>query len=83
MKALREVNVNWVFDLLAEICYFEIVLNDQIEKVKKDLQTGGIVAAIIAILITILLHYLYDYAFICLDPEKCEKIKAPMLQVSQ
>ena len=83
MKALREVNVNWVFDLLAEICYFEIMLNDQLEKAKKDLQTGGIAAAIIAILITILLHYLYDYAFICLDLEKCEKIKAPMLQVSQ
>jgi len=83
MKALREVNVNWVFDLLAEFCYFEIMLNDQIEKAKKDLQTGGIAAAIIAILITILLHYLYDYAFICLDSEKCEKIKAPMLQVSQ
>jgi len=56
--------------------------DEQIEKAKRHLQTGGIVAAIIAILITIFLGYLYKYTFICLDPEKCEKIKEPMLQIT-
>ena len=57
------------------------MLDEKIEKAKKHLQTGGIVTAIIAILITIFLSYLYKYTFICLDPEKCEKIKEPMLQI--
>jgi hypothetical protein len=55
---------------------------EYIEKVKKHLQTGGIVAAIVAILITLFLHYLYKYTFICSDHEICEKIKEPMLQIS-
>ena len=82
MKALRVVCVNWVFDFPADFCYFEIMLDEKIEKAKKHLQTGGIVAAIIAILIALFLHYLYKYTFICLDPEICEKIKEPMLQIS-
>jgi len=82
MKALREGCVNWVFDLWDDFCYFEIMLDEKIEKAKKHLQTGGIVAAIIAILITLFLRYLYKYTFICLDPEICERIKEPMLQMS-
>ena len=82
MKALSRGSVNWVFDFLVGFCYFEIMLNEQIEKAKRHLQTGGIAAAIIAILITLFLHYLYKYTFICLDPEICEKIKEPMLQIS-
>ncbi len=58
------------------------MLDEQIEKAKKHLQTGGIITAIIVILITLFLHYLYKYTFICLDPEKCERIKEPMLQIS-
>jgi len=82
MKALSGESVNWVFDFPDEICYFGIMLDEKIEKAKKHLQTGGIVAAIIAILITLFLHYLYKFTFICLDPEICEKIKEPMLQIS-
>ena len=82
MKALREDCVNWVFAFPDDFCYFEIMLDEKIEKAKKHLQTGGIAAAIIAILITLFLHYLYKYTFICLDPEICEKIKEPMLQIS-
>jgi len=58
------------------------MLNEKIEKAKKHIQTGGIAAAIIAILMTLFLHYLYKYTFICLDPEICERIKEPMLQIS-
>jgi hypothetical protein len=54
----------------------------QIEKAKKHLQTGGIIVVIIAILITLFLQFLYKYTFICLDPEICERIKQPMLQIS-
>ncbi len=82
MKALSGGSVNWVFDLLAGFCYFEIMLGEQIKKAKNHIKTGSIVAAIIAILITLFLHYLYKYTFICLDPEICEKIKEPMLQLS-
>ena len=82
MKALSGESVNWVFDLLDDFCYFEIMLDEKIEKAKKLLQTGGIVAAIITILITLFLHYLYKYTFICLDPEICDRIKEPMLQIS-
>ena len=71
-----------VFDFMGDFCYFEIMLDEQIEKARKHLQTGGIVATIIAVLITVFLHYLYKYTFICLDPEICEKIKEPMLQIS-
>jgi len=71
-----------VFDFPDDFCYFEIMLDEKIEKAKKHLQTGGIVTAIIAILISLFLHYLYKYTFICLDPEICEIIKAPMLQIS-
>jgi len=66
---------------LDDSCYFEIMLDEHIEKARKILQTGGIVAAIIAILITFFLHYLYKFTFICLDPEICERIKGPMLQM--
>ena len=82
MKALSGESVNWVFDFLGNPCYFEIMLDGQIEKARKYLKTGGIVTAIIAVLITIFLSYLYKYTFICLDPEKCEKIKEPMLQIT-
>lgn len=82
MKALSGGSVNWVFDFPDDFCYFEIMLDEKIEKAKKYLQTGGIVAAIIAILISLFLHYLYKYTFICLDPEICERIKEPMLQMS-
>ena len=58
------------------------MLDEQIEKARKYLKTGGIVTLIIAILITLFLHFLYKYTFICLDPEICEKIKEPMLQIS-
>ena len=71
-----------LFDFLDDFCYFEIMQNEQIEKAKRHLQTGGIAAAIIAILITLFLHFLYKYTFICLDPEICERIKEPMLQIS-
>ena len=81
MKALSGGSVNWVFDFLDNSCYFEIMLDEQIEKAKKYIQTGGIVTVIITILITLFLHCLYKYTFICLDPEKCEKIKEPMLQM--
>jgi len=54
---------------------------EYIKKNRKYLQKGGIVTAIIAILITLFVHYLYKYTFICLDPEICERIKAPMLQM--
>jgi hypothetical protein len=81
MKALREGYVNWVFAFLDDFCYFEFMLDDQIEKAKRYLQTGGIIAAIIVILITLFIRYLYKYTFICLDPEICEKIEEPMLQI--
>ncbi len=55
---------------------------EQIEKAKKYLQEVGIIAVIIAILVTFFIRYLYKYTFICLDPEICEKIKEPMLQIS-
>ena len=55
---------------------------EYINRAKKYLQTGGIAAAIVAILITVFLHFLYKYTFICLDPEICERIKEPMLQIS-
>ena len=55
---------------------------EYINRAKKCLQTGGIAAAIVAILITLFLRYLYRYTFVCLDPEICEKIKEPMLQLS-
>ena len=70
------------FDLWDDFCYFGIMLDEKTEKAKKYLQTGGIVAAIIAVLITLFLNYLYKYTFICLDPEICERIKEPMLQMS-
>ncbi len=54
---------------------------EQIEKAKKHLQAGGIIAAIIVILITLFIRYLYKYTFICLYPEICEKIEEPMLQI--
>jgi len=82
MKALREDCVNWVFAFPDDFCYFDIMLDEKIEKAKKHLQNGGIAAAIIAILITLFLHYLYKYTFICLDPEICDRIKEPMLQIS-
>jgi len=59
------------------------MLNEQIQKEKSYIKTGGIAAAIIAILITLFIRYLYKYSFICLDPEICEKIKEPMLQMLQ
>ena len=71
-----------IFEFLGDFCYFEIMLDEKIERARKYLQTGGIAAAIIAVLITLFLHYLYKYTFICLDPEICEKIKEPMLQIS-
>ena len=55
---------------------------EQIEKAKKYLQEVGIIAVIIAILVTLFIRYLYKYTFICLDPEICEKIEEPMLQIS-
>jgi hypothetical protein len=55
---------------------------EYINRAKKYLQTGGIAAAIVAILITVFLHFLYKYTFICLDPEICKRIKEPMLQIS-
>jgi len=70
-----------VFDFPDDFCYFEIMLNEKIEKAKKHLQTGGITAAIVAILIALFLHYLYKYTFICLDHEICKRIKEPMLQI--
>lgn len=82
MKALSKESVNWIFDFLDDYCYFGIMLDEQIEKARKYLKTGGIVTLIIAILITLFLHFLYKYTFICLDPEICEKIKEPMLQIS-
>ena len=82
MKALSGESVNCVFDFLDNSCYFEIMLDEKIEKARKYIKTGGIVTAIIVILITVFLHYLYKYTFICLDPEICEKIKEPMLQIS-
>ena len=82
MKALSKESVNWVFDFLVGFCYFEIMQNEQIEKAKSYIKIGGIAAAIIAILITTFLHFLFRYTFICLDPEICEKIKEPMLQLS-
>ncbi len=70
-----------LFDFLNKFCYFGIMLDEQIEKARKYLKTGGIAAAIIAILITLFLHYLYKFTFICLDSEICERIKEPMLQI--
>ena len=83
MKTLSGESVNWIFDFLNDYCYFKIMQEDQMEKARKYLQTGGIVTAIIAILIALFLHFLSKYTFICLDPEICERIKAPMLRISQ
>jgi len=48
----------------------------------RDIVTGGIVSVIISILISLFLCYLYRFTFICFDPELCERIKEPMIQIS-
>jgi len=49
-----------------------------IEKVKKYLKVGGVVAVILSILISFFLYYLYRFTFICFDPELCSKVDRPM-----
>jgi len=52
-----------------------------IEKVKKYLKVGGIVAVILSILISFFLYYLYRFTFICLDPDLCRKADKPLIQI--
>jgi len=52
-----------------------------IEKAKKYLKAGGIVAVILSILISFFLYYLYRFTFICFDPELCSKADKPMIQI--
>jgi hypothetical protein len=48
-------------------------------KVAEDLKKGGIVAAIITLLVSLFIIYLYRFSFICLDPELCGKLDKPLI----
>jgi len=52
-----------------------------IEKAKKYLKVSGVVAVLLSILISFFLYYLYRFTFICFDPELCNKVDRPMIQI--
>jgi hypothetical protein len=52
-----------------------------IEKAKKNLRVGGVIALILSILISLFLYYLYRFTFICFDPELCYKNDRPIIQI--
>jgi len=47
-------------------------------KVAGDLKKGGIIAAIVTLLVTLFIIFLYRFSFICLDPELCEGLDNPL-----
>jgi hypothetical protein len=52
-----------------------------IEKAKKYLKIGGIVAVIFSILISFFLYYLYRFTFICFDTKLCSEADRPIIQI--
>jgi len=55
-------------------------MSDQpMEKLAANLKKGGMIAAIIAFLVSLLFIFLSRFSFICLDPELCDKIEMPLI----
>jgi len=50
-------------------------------KVPVDLKKGGIIAAIITLLVSLFIIFLYRFSFICLDPELCERLDKPLVVI--
>lgn len=48
-------------------------------KLAGDLKKGGIIAVIITFLVSLFIFYLYQFSFICLDPERCENLEKPLI----
>jgi hypothetical protein len=55
--------------------------NDFIEKAKKYLRVGEILAVILSIFISFFLYYLYRFTFICFDLELFSKTDRPIIQI--
>jgi hypothetical protein len=53
--------------------------NDLQEKVAANLKKGGVIAAIITLLVSLIIIFLYRFSFICLDPELCAKVDKPLI----
>ena len=53
--------------------------NDLQEKIAANLKKGGMIAAIITLLVTLIIIFLYRFAFICFDPELCAKVDKPLI----
>jgi hypothetical protein len=53
--------------------------NDIQEKMAANLKRGGVIAAIITLLVSLLFIILYRFSFICLDPELCNRADKPLI----
>jgi len=53
--------------------------NDLQEKVAAKLKRGGVIAAIITLLVSLLFIFLYRFSYICLDPELCAGEDHPLI----
>ena len=53
--------------------------NDLQEKVAANLKRGGVIAAIISLVVSLIIIFLYRFAYICFDPELCAKIDKPLV----
>ena len=55
-------------------------MSDQsMEKLAANLKKGGMIAAIITLLISLLFIFLNRYSFICLDSELCNQADKPLI----
>ena len=68
-----------LIDLLIKGCYFSFMSNDLQEKLAANLKRGGVVAAIITLLVSLFIIFLYRFSFICLDPELCARADKPLI----
>jgi len=55
------------------------MLNELQERVIANLKRGGLIAAIISFLVSLIILFLYRFSFICLDPELCSKADRPLI----
>lgn len=53
--------------------------DNHMAKLKTILLMGGIVGAIISLLISLFLIYLSRFSFICLDPDLCNRADKPLI----
>lgn len=53
--------------------------NQHQEKLIANLKRGGVIAAIISFLVSLIILFLHRFSFICLDPELCGKADRPLI----